>query len=210
VTFASNRNGPLNLFTVTTDGNGQAAGLATSEYLQMPGSWSPDGETLAFMEQNPTTGRDIWLLRSGERTVFANSPADESAARFSPDGQWIAYVSNESGQAEVYVRPSTGAAPARKVSTSGGMEPVWRPKDGDALFYRANDRLMKIPMRGGVPTAAAQVAFDGMANAGTFDTAGYDVMPGADRFLIITGPSQASAASQFRVILNWAPGAPSR
>ena len=177
----------------------------------MPGSWSPDGQTLALMEQNPTTGRDIWLLRrSGERTAFANSPADESAARFSPDGRWIAYVSNESGQAEVWVRPAIGSGDARKVSSSGGMEPVWRPNVGDALFYRANGRLMMAPMSGGVPTAAPRVVFDGMAAAGTFDAAGYDVLPGANRFLIITAASSASTASQLRVILNWAPGAPAR
>ena len=69
---------------------------------------------------------------------------------------------------------------------------------------------MMVPMRGGVPTAAPRVAFDGMSYAGSFDAAGYDVMPGDHRFLIITGPAQASAASQFRVMLNWAPGAPAR
>jgi Tol biopolymer transport system component len=209
VTFASNRNGALNLFSAPPDGNGTVEGLLTSDYLQMPGSWSRDGQTLALMEQNPTTGRDIWLWRSGERTAFANSTADESAARFSPDGLWIAYVSNESGQAEVWVRPATGAAPARKVGSSGGMEPVWS-RDGGALFYRANGRLMMVPMSGGVSTAAPRVAFDGKAEAGTFDAAGYEVMPGANRFLIITGASPASTASQLRVILNWAPGTPTR
>jgi hypothetical protein len=161
------------------------------------------------MEQHPTTGRDIWLLRSGERTPFANSPADESAARFSPDGRWIAYVSNQSGQAEVWTRLATGAAPAHKVTSSGGMEPVWR-RDGGALFYRAKGQLMTVPMRGGVSTGAPRVAFDGRADAGTFDAAGYDVMPGANRLLIITGASPASTPSQLRVILNWAPGAPTR
>ena len=162
------------------------------------------------MEQNPTTGRDIWMLgRSGERTAFANSPADESAPRFSPDGRWIAYVSNESGQAEVYVRPAAGAAAARRVTSSGGMEPVWR-KDGGALFYRANGKLMVTPIGGGASTGASRVVFDGLADAGTFDAAGYDVMPGDNRFLIITGAAPASAASQLRVILNWTPGAPTR
>jgi len=211
VTFASNRNGALNLFAAPADGNGTVQNVSRSDYLQMPGSWSPDGQTLALMEQNPTTGRDIWLQsRSGERTAFANSPADESAPRFSPDGRWIAYVSNESGQAEVYLRPSSGTGSARKVSSSGGLEPVWHPKDPAALFYREGGRLMMAPISGGVPAAPPRVAFDGMAEAGTFDTAGYDVMSGANRFLIITGASPGSTASQLRVILNWAPGAPTR
>ena len=209
VTFASNRNGALNLFLAPPDGSGQGERLSTSDHLQMPGSWSLDG-TLAFTEQNPTTGRDIWLLRrSGARTAFANSAADESAARFSPDGQWIAFVSNDSGQAEVWVRPATGATPARRFTSSGAMEPVWR-EDGRALFYRANGRLMMGPITGGVSTAAARVAYGGTTEAGTFDAAGYDVMPGSNRFLIITAASPASTASQLRVILNWTPGAPAR
>jgi Tol biopolymer transport system component len=207
VTFASNRHGALNLFSTPATGNGPTERVSTSDYLQMPGSWSPDGQTLALMEQNPATGRDIWLLRStGERTAFANSPADESAPRFSPDGRWIAYVSNESGQAEVYVRPAAGTAPPRKVSAAGGMEPVWRPRDGAALYYRVNDTLMTVPMRDGVPAAAPRVAFDGPSNAGTFDAAGYDVMTG-DRLLVINNAPPASSSSQLRVILNWAPGA---
>ena len=107
------------------------------------------------------------------------------------------------------IRPTTGGAAAPTLTSSGGLEPVWR-RESDAPFYRANGRLMVVTIKGGVSTGPPRAAFDGMAEAGTFDAAGYDVMPGANRFLMITAAAPASTASQLRVILNWAPGAASR
>jgi serine/threonine-protein kinase len=206
VIFASNRNGALNLFTLPAGGDGNAERLTTTESLQLPGSWSPDGEMLAFMEQNPSTGRDIWLRRrNGDRVALAGSDADESAPRFSPDGRWIAYVSNESGQAEVYVRSANGQG-LRRMSADGGAEPVWR-RDGGALYYRSYGKLMMAPMSGAT-AIAARVASGIAAEQGTFDAAGYDTMSG-DRFLMITGTSPGAAASELRVILNWTPAATS-
>ena len=206
VIFGSNRSGALNLFAAPAIANGPAERLTTSESLQVPGSWSPDGTMLAFMEQHPATGRDIWLLsKNGGRTALTNSEADESAPRFSPDGRWIAYVSNESGQAEVYVR-SIGASAPRRVSTAGGSEPVWR-RDGRALYYRSYGKLLMAPIRGGVPQAG-RVVNDSPAEPGTFDAAGYDTI-GDGRFLMITRAAPGALASQLRVILNWRPVSPS-
>jgi eukaryotic-like serine/threonine-protein kinase len=199
-TFASNRNGALNLFTAPARGNGPAERLTTADALQSPGSWSPDGEVLAFMEQHPTTGRDVWLMRrNGERTAFANTTADESAPRFSPDGRWIAYVSTESGPAHVYVRPVNRAAAARLLSSSSGTEPVWRP-DGAAVYFRSEGKLLVAPLNGGT----ARVAFEGPFEPGTFDAAGYDVI-GADRFVMIISASAGSEPSELRLVLNWSP-----
>ncbi len=208
IAFASNRNGALNLFAAPASSEGPAERLTASESLQVPGSWSPDGEMLVFMEQHPSTGRDIWLLRrDGSRTAFVATPADESAPRFSPDGRWIAYVSNESGQAEVYVRSAGAAVTARKLG--GGTEPVWR-RDGGALYYRSDGRLRVAPVIAGAPQPGlGRVVFDGVAEPGTFDAAGYDTMPGIDRFLMITSPSAGTAPSELRVILNWTPASPS-
>jgi Tol biopolymer transport system component len=206
VIFASNRNGALNLFALPAGGDGNTNRLTTSESLQLPGSWSPDGNVLAFMEQHPSTGRDIWLLRrNGERMVFLNSEADESAPRFSPDGRWIAYVSNQSGQAEVYVR-AVNAGLSHRVSSQGGSEPVWGP-DGGSLYYRSYGKLLAAQMSGGSPLAS-RVATTVAAEPGTFDAAGYDVMSG-NRFLMITGPPSGATAAELRIILNWRPASPS-
>ena len=82
VIFASNRNGALNLFSLPAGGEGSTERLTTSESLQLPGSWSPDGNVLAFMEQHPSTGRDIWLLRrNGERMSFVTTLKPTKARR---------------------------------------------------------------------------------------------------------------------------------
>ena len=206
VIFASNRNGALNLFALPAGGPGSTERLTTSESLQLPGSWSPDGNVLAFMERHPSTGRDIWLLRrNGDRMAFLNSEADESAPRFSPDGRWLAYVSNESGQAEVYVASVNGKH-SNRVSSQGGSEPVWGT-DGGTLYYRSYGKLLASQMSGGSPLTS-RVATAIAAEPGTFDAAGYDTMSG-NRFLMITGPASGTTAAELRIILNWTPASPS-
>jgi len=137
--------------------------------------------------------------------VFLNSEADESAPRFSPDGRWIAYVSNESGQAEVYVR-GLNARLSNRISSQGGSEPVWA-LDGGTLYYRSYGKLLASQMSGGSPLGS-RVATAIAAEPGTFDAAGYDAMSG-NRFLMITGPSPGTTAAELRIILNWTPVTPS-
>ena len=207
VTFSSNRNGPLNLFTVPIDGSRTPERLTTSEYLQIPGSWSPDGTTLAFVEQRPASGRDIWLLGSSSQPIpWANSAADESSPRFSPDGRVIAYVSDVSGRAEVYVRGRNAAVPGHLISTQGGMEPVWA-RDGRTLFYRASERIMSVAILGTEPLRIGPrgEAFAGPVQPGTFDTANYDVLTSTGRFVTVAGPASSPPAEGFRVVVNWNP-----
>ena len=111
--------------------------MTTSEYTHVPHSWSPDGQLLAFVEVNPTTGYDIWVLRLGDPSAgsgqvrkaqpFLRTPFNESVPRFSPDGRWLAYVSDESGRWEIYVQPYPGPGGKWQISTEGGTEPVWNP-----------------------------------------------------------------------------------
>jgi Tol biopolymer transport system component len=208
VAFSSNRGGAFNLFAASATADGAAERLAAADSLQLPGSWSPDGR-LAFMEQHASTGRDIWLLdRTGTRTVLANSPADESAPRFSPDGRWIAFVSNESGEAAIYVR-SPGAPIARRVSRGPALEPVWR-RDGAVLYYRSGGELIATPIGGdGTPQPErSRVVFSGAAEPGNYDAAGFDVLPGDGRFVMITRAGANTTPGQLRFILNWLPGSP--
>ena len=109
-------------------------------------SWSPDGQLLAFIEVNPTTGWDIWVLRHrGDRKAqpFLRTPFNEGAPRFSPDGRWLAYISDESGRYEIYVQPYPGPGGKWQISTEGGTEPVWNP-NGRELFYRSGDKMMAV------------------------------------------------------------------
>jgi eukaryotic-like serine/threonine-protein kinase len=110
ITFFSNKDGPLNLFWQSADGSGGLEKLATSDFLSVPLSFSADGQLLALMEVNPTTGTDILVLRLSDRKVqpFLRTPFNEADPRFSPDGRWIAYMSDESGRFEIYVQPYPG------------------------------------------------------------------------------------------------------
>ena len=135
-----------NLYWQAVDGTGTAEHLYTSQYPEAPSSWSPNGRDLAFWEGNPTTSRDIWILHLADRTreLFLQTPSSEAAARFSPDGHWLAYTTNESGRPEIAVRPFPGPGEKTQVSDNGGTEPVWS-SNGRELFYReGNTKLMAV------------------------------------------------------------------
>jgi serine/threonine-protein kinase len=208
VVFASSRAGPSNLFWKPADGSGSEERLTRSQYPQLPSSSSPDGKFLTYRETGPATAGDVWAVPlDGERKarVFVQTPYDESSAKFSPDGSWLAYVSNESGRAEVYVQPFPGPGGKWQISTDGGTEPAWA-MNGE-LFYRNGDRMMVVDTTL-QPTFAAgkpQLLFEGSyvrnpAGAGTY----YSVTVDGQRFLMLKPREQPQAAlTQIHVVLNW-------
>jgi hypothetical protein len=115
--------------------------VTTSEYIQLPMSWSQDGQLLAFTETNPTTGDDIWVLHMSDRKAqpFLRTQFNEAAPNFSPDGRWLAYVSDESGRREIYVQPYPGPGGKWQISNSGSQVPI-RSRTGHALFFETVDR----------------------------------------------------------------------
>ena len=142
VVFSGDTQGTPNLYVVNADGSGKPERLTTSDYTQVPSSWDRTSGMLAFL-QRPTLGTTgIWVLQADTRPsapkLFLESSFFLSHPEFSPDGRFMAYVSNESGGREVYVQPYPG--PGEKVristeSTNGGTEPVWAP-NGKELLYR--------------------------------------------------------------------------
>jgi len=139
VVFRSSVAGGDNLFWKAADGSGAAERLTTSARSQTPASWSPDGTTLAFVEEGNSLGFfqfDIWVLSMGDRKTRAviQTAANEMSPKFSPDGRWLAYVSNESGRNEVYVQPYPGPGERKPISTNGGEQPAWS-RNGQELFY---------------------------------------------------------------------------
>ena len=122
-------------------------------------SWSPDGELLLFTQgPEPITGVDIWTMPvPRDRTIetaltpqpFLQTDADEFHPALSPDGRWISYVSDVSGQWEVYVAPYPGPGARGQISTEGGLEPQWHP-DGASLYYLAPDtNMMRVDVETG-------------------------------------------------------------
>jgi eukaryotic-like serine/threonine-protein kinase len=215
IAFQSTKEGAPNLFWQLADGSGGQERLTTSEYTDAPASWSPDGRLLAFIEINPTTGYDIWVLRMGDPSAasgqvrkaepFLRTPFNESAPRFSPDGRWLAYMSDESGGREIYVQPYPGPGGKWQISTEGGTEPVWNP-NGRELFYRSGDKMMavEITAQPSFSVGKPKVLFEGryVLTAATFPN--YDVSPDGQRFLMIKPSEQEQAApTQINVVLNW-------
>jgi serine/threonine-protein kinase len=207
VAFSSNKEGPTNIFWQRADGSGGLERLTTSEYLNFPMSWSPDGQLLAFVEVNPTTGYDIWVLRLSDRKAqpFLQTPFNESVPRFSPDGRWLAYISNESGRWEIYVQSYPGPGGKWQISTEGGTEPAWNP-NGRELFYRSGEKMMSVDIATQPSFSAGKprVLFEGRYSPAPGTTPNYDVSPDGQRFLMIRPTEQAeAAATQINVVLNW-------
>jgi Tol biopolymer transport system component len=126
-------------------------------------------------------------------------------ARFSPDGRWLAYVSNESGRYEVYVQPYPGPGGKWQISTEGGTEPAWNP-NGRELFYRSGDKMMAvdIAMQPGFTVSKPRALFAGWYEATPATFSNYDVTPDGQRFLMLKRNEQeASAPTQINVVLNW-------
>ncbi len=158
IAFSSNQADEMNdLYWQASDGSGGAERLRTSESRSFPSSFSPDGQLLAFIEINPETGRDIWVLNLSDREAepFLRTPYEDTAPKFSPDGKWLAYSSDESGRREIYVQPYPGPGGKWLISTDGGQEPVWNPNGGE-LFYRSGNKMMAVDIDTTSPFAAGR------------------------------------------------------
>jgi serine/threonine-protein kinase len=207
ITFASARAGPLNLYWIPSDGSGTAEKLTTSEHPHVPGSWSPDGRELAFVQVNPKTGWDIRVLSLAERQKprdFLASPFSEDSPVFSPDGHWLAYVSNESGESEIYARPYPGPGSKWPISSGGGTEPVWA-KNGRELFFRNGDKIMsaEIIMHPKFSSGKPKVILQGNYERSPVSRANYDVSPDGRRFIMIKESGREAAPTQLNIVFNW-------
>jgi len=212
VTWRSIRDGvPGNLFWKLADGTGAVERLTTSEFRQNPGSWSPDGQVLAFHQQpsvgSSATNRDIWILPlEGERKPqsILQTQFNELAPVFSPDGRWLAYVSDESGRNEIYVRPFPEVEKGKwQISTDGGTELRWAA-NGE-LFYRneSGDQMMAVNITT-EPTFGAgtpRLLFEGVYTRSQGGSAFYDVTPDGQRFVMVQ--VQETGSTQIHVVLNW-------
>ena len=199
VTFYSTRDGPKHPYWKRADGSGPAERLGESR--GWPQSWSPDGRVLAVIR-----GGDISMLpreREWQAEPFTNTPYNEGSAEFSPDGRWIAYNSNESGQWEVYVRPYPSGTGRWLISVGGGQEPLWAP-DGKEIFYRWDDKVMVVPVRLAPEFRAERprVLFEDRFEDGLpGHVRNYDISADGERFLMLQG--EQTGPNEVVVVFNW-------
>jgi serine/threonine protein kinase len=220
IAFDSRRGNHYDLYVKSSNGAGSEERLLESDQDKGAYDWSRDGRFLVYGSVDPQTSYDLWVLpMEGDRKpfVFLKTNFQERRAQFSPDGHWVAYVSNESGRYEIYVRPFSGTAtnPAAggeyPVSTSGGIDPRWRP-DGKELYYISPDgKLMASTVtinngafQPGTPVALFQTR---IVSGGSGLTQGaWEYAVSADgRFLVNT--LLEAANSPITLLQNWNPEA---
>jgi eukaryotic-like serine/threonine-protein kinase len=213
IIFRSERGGSPNIYWQPSDGSGSAEPLFPTPRPQFPYSVSPDGGRLFFAQLGSLTQADIGVLMlSGRRAdLLIQTPFLEFGAEVSPDGRWLAYQSNESGQYEIYVRPLPDVTRGRwQMSTSGGARPAWARNGRELYFIDARDRLTAVTVDTagttlGAGTPMAILPPNYVVNApGTTYGRGYDVASDG-RFLMIKSEDRADhrAGSRLIVIYNW-------
>ena len=170
-----------------------------------PSAIAADGDTLLVARQTANTSQDIYALSLAgkwEPKPIINTPAFEGGAQFSPDGRWIAYVSDESGRMQVYVRPYPAMDRRWPISTEGGTSPMWN-RNGRELFYRNGDKMMAVDVGGGsdLRLSAPRLLFEQPYAFGqTITLPNYDVRPDGQRFLMV---KDEPGAGRLNVVLNW-------
>jgi serine/threonine protein kinase len=200
--FRSDRQGAPDIYEMAIGVPGSEKPLLKEPGLQQPEDVSRDGRFLVYLNELQTTVWGIWLLPlQGERkpSPWLRTRFNEASPRFSPDGRWIAYESDESGVPEIYMALTQGGGEKRRISPAGGKRPRWR-RDGKELYYIApGGFVMGLPVALGQPR---EVGAPVPLFRGEPDIENYDVAPDGSRFLVST-PAEKVRESPIRVIVNW-------
>ncbi len=213
VVFSSNREGHFNMYRKPANGAKEEELLLRTNENTRPESWSRDGRYLIYStSSNSFISEDLWVLpMQGDHTPFpfARTRFDETSASFSPDGHWVAYTSNESGEYELYVREfiappgATEAGAKWLVSNGSGIFPVWRA-DGKELSYhnllKGTRMTVSIDSSHGFHAGVPRELFQEPAGSirGT-------ATPDLKRYLLVV-PAKQEGPQSFTVVVNWAAG----
>jgi eukaryotic-like serine/threonine-protein kinase len=206
IVFLSPSGRSNHMLLISSDGSAtDPERLTTSENVNLPLTWSPDGVFIMFSETISRGRSDLWLLRMSDRTTrpWLQTPFEEADGRFSPDGHWVAYVSDQTGRSEVWVRPFPGPGAPVRVSPDGGRNPVWS-RDGRELFYENGPKVLStgvVTQESELRVGTPRVLFEGGFRFDPGSGRSFDVGPDG-RFLMIEANDTATSASMV-VVQNW-------
>jgi Tol biopolymer transport system component len=225
IAFTSDRDGGIsNLYQRDSNGAANETVLFQSGDNKFLQDWSPDGRFLLYeVIQNQGAARNdgLWVLPigadgapSGPAKLYLQTEFLSNQARFSPDGRWVSYTSDETGRNEIYVRPFPDSSKSKvPISKGGGTQARWR-RDVKELFYlSADSKMMAVEVnavtagppgsfKAGIPKAL--FGRPGLSMNGLIRTHSYDVTPDGQRFLVNTTPeTPAQQVSPITVVLNW-------
>ena len=211
ITFQTRRQGNVDIFSRAADGTGEPALLAGTEADERPYDWSADGKYLLYVVAGPE-GSDLWYLKQKEDSSgfepapFLQTASNLRAPKFSPDGRFVAYTSNESGQYEINVQPFPEGRGKWQVSIDGGMQPRWG-RDGKELFYVQGDTLMTVEVTTAPSFSPGEVTplfSDANLVPGNANQVMYDVAADGQRFVLTEAvESEQSNAPSIHVVQNW-------
>jgi Tol biopolymer transport system component len=212
IIFASDRDGPFNLYQKDSNGAGKEDLFSKSSEGKFPYDWSPDGRFLLYVNTTGLRGNLWFLPLTGDDRKpvrYLQTDANESHARFSPDGHYVAYTSNTSGVNDVYVQPFPLAS-SGKWKIGSGSQPRWR-RDGNELFYISNDsKLMAVDLttNPAFKAGTAKILFSAPIWSGARFVSRYDVTADGKKFLInaMTAEPILRAGTPITVVLNWEAG----
>jgi len=213
IVFSTLRDGAFNLYQKAVSGSTSEELLVTGQAKQAT-DWSRDGRFLLFRSNDPQSGWDIWAMSlGGDRKPFevVKTRFEERDAQFSPDGQWIAYQSDESGRFEIYIQPFQRPGPRTRISANGGVQVPWRRDGKELSFLSLAGEFVAVPVTFSadgqtMDTRTGTTLFQ--ARVGAVQDIGlphYVVSTDGQRFLVDTVVEETTAP--ITVILNWRPPA---
>ncbi len=208
IVFASDREGPRQLYVKNANGAGKEEVLLKSDANKIPMDWSPDGRFVLYVVNDPKSKIDLWLLPlfGDQKPVpFLQTENNERLGRFSPDGRWIAYVSDASGTNEIYVQPFPASGGIWQVSTNGGYHLAWA-HSGKELFYISSDKkMMAVDVKGEGATfqrGTPKVLFERRIPSFNTPLAQFAVSADDKKFLVANAVAENSPVP-ITVVLNW-------
>ena len=192
------------------NGSGTREEIAVSSRQIFPAAFLPDATGILVYGELPSSSfnDDIAIVPldgSGQITTLLDSTAFEAMPEISPDGEWLAYVSNESGDDEVHVQPYPDVGAGRwQISTDGGTEPLWA-RNGEELFFRRDGAVIAVRIQTDPAFSVGnpEVIVEGPYLQGILGGRSYDISLDGEQFLMLATITDASAAPQIVIVQNW-------